>query len=860
MNEGRLRQGLLALLTCAALLSGAFADDYFVAPLGNGDGSSPEEAMGIQLFQQITFAPGDHIYFLSDQGPYRRGLLVDGSRLSGSAANPIRLSGYLGNATFDLSHICCHSSGAPVLIYNANYIELNDISARGNGSSSAFLFINSGNAGEGFTVSGTNLKVLSNTGPMLVDHDGFDASFNSQIELHSPFASGTRPFDFSRGSHQSITAHGGSEFIVYGAEFEDTNYWAVPVDSSSITFYGGRYRDAYVGSFAIGSNGTQDSFIKVLDSDTYPTDIEIDVATMPKSDSRVSSEAHIEIDGGYFAVRDRVDEVRTDLLQTINRGKVVIKNTKQLIIDSNRFRYLGHNGSVLELTGNKNVLLDSANSYYFRADPGAVISLRQNYIVGSGNESLLFSGLNGSEKLELISNILKLGDDFRVVRVEYGSVDHINIFQNEIDGAKSVLDLKRDEINASIINNDFKNVATVVSEFNVGLVSHNNFQNTSGVGTFQKYLDTDANSSALFGQGLAWWADSSPLGIDGQEFGSIPNIGAIAGGALLRQEAEEGQLSGRFVLGSEASANPLTYAEVVEGAGNPGTANLDRISDWIDFNFFVSEPGLYRVQGVARAPHSGSDSFWLKHSDALAAALWAPRIGSDFEVQDVFDRISGMPLEQYFDVGEVEYRLYLREDGTQIDSLALYAVQDGDLDGVSDEYDACPVDSAGFIDSDGDGLCDESDPYPNDPLNGGDILLEAEQGVLSGQFEILNLNTASGGGFVRIANGAGNDISGTESLHTVELSFYVSQAGSFRLQASAFGLNGEDDSFWLQIDDQPNRILWDLPRRNSFVESTIYDRGDANPVEINLDAGHAKLTVYLREDGANLDWIELVRQ
>ncbi len=53
------------------------------------------------------------------------------------------------------------------------------------------------------------------------------------------------------------------------------------------------------------------------------------------------------------------------------------------------------------------------------------------------------------------------------------------------------------------------------------------------------------------------------------------------------------------------------------------------------------------------------------------------------------------------------------------------------------------------------------------------------------------------------------------------------------------------------------RILWDALQNTGYQQDYVNDRHGADPVEVLLAAGENTVTVYLREDGARLDKIEL---
>ncbi|WP_272829145.1 hypothetical protein [Sorangium sp. Soce836] len=144
------------------------------------------------------------------------------------------------------------------------------------------------------------------------------------------------------------------------------------------------------------------------------------------------------------------------------------------------------------------------------------------------------------------------------------------------------------------------------------------------------------------------------------------------------------------------------------------------------------------------------------------------------------------------------------------------------------------------------------------------IRVEAEDDPpceLSGGFERVEDPLASGGQYVAVPEVAGCGVS------RVDCEFPISEAGTYRIRARvAEGpTGGEDNSFWISVDDKP-----DSPYRYDFTGTEFHedyvsaskdDTGDdtAAPLKFALDRGTHIVTFGCREDASKLDWIELVR-
>ncbi|MEM7800632.1 MAG: hypothetical protein AAF633_15670, partial [Chloroflexota bacterium] len=167
------------------------------------------------------------------------------------------------------------------------------------------------------------------------------------------------------------------------------------------------------------------------------------------------------------------------------------------------------------------------------------------------------------------------------------------------------------------------------------------------------------------------------------------------------------------------------------------------------------------------------------------------------------------------------------------------------------------------------GLSCESEP----PACGG-LVQEAESGLITGEFDIGNDSEASGGQYIFATadDTSATDPNGTPAAENyVTYCFNVTEAGTYRLNAQTHAANNISDSFFVTIGDQsstdPNRIgfLWDVtredqdPQTRRFRPDYLNDRGQADPVEVELQAGEHEVVVMIREENAQLDTLELER-
>ena len=141
-------------------------------------------------------------------------------------------------------------------------------------------------------------------------------------------------------------------------------------------------------------------------------------------------------------------------------------------------------------------------------------------------------------------------------------------------------------------------------------------------------------------------------------------------------EAEDGNLmtpsfGGHFSLYYDRNASEEVYIYAIDGETPADVENH------IDYYFEVTEPGLYRIIARTRTPSGSDDSFWIGMDDELPVS------------DDNFDRFSGSGINDNafhtswvstdgepdktwdLEAGAHVFRLYGREDGTQIDWLVI---------------------------------------------------------------------------------------------------------------------------------------------------------------------------------------------
>ena len=137
----------------------------------------------------------------------------------------------------------------------------------------------------------------------------------------------------------------------------------------------------------------------------------------------------------------------------------------------------------------------------------------------------------------------------------------------------------------------------------------------------------------------------------------------------LTQEAEAGELFGAFRTVKSTSASGEYYIDTPEGSGNQSAGDL---AHRVDYCMSVTEPGQYVVKGWVRARSKRSNSFFVG-VDGAESQRWDMPTSSSFRPREA--ALGGRaPYTFDLDAGEHTVTIYLREDGTRLDKLALVRV------------------------------------------------------------------------------------------------------------------------------------------------------------------------------------------
>lgn len=147
----------------------------------------------------------------------------------------------------------------------------------------------------------------------------------------------------------------------------------------------------------------------------------------------------------------------------------------------------------------------------------------------------------------------------------------------------------------------------------------------------------------------------------------------------------------------------------------------------------------------------------------------------------------------------------------------------------------------------------------------GPLAQEAEAGLLFGEMAVFAKTEASGGSY--ISSDFFSEIDFTtepDAKHRVDYCFEITTAGSYKLKTWVAGLDTGNDSFLVQVNQNQayTYSFFDVVRNENpypaFSEDYVRDETtQIDPVTFNLEQGEQRISIYLREDGSELDKLEL---
>ncbi|MEM7127381.1 MAG: hypothetical protein AAF702_13695 [Chloroflexota bacterium] len=169
-----------------------------------------------------------------------------------------------------------------------------------------------------------------------------------------------------------------------------------------------------------------------------------------------------------------------------------------------------------------------------------------------------------------------------------------------------------------------------------------------------------------------------------------PTSAPEAGCGGFQQEAEQGQLSGLFSIGSDSAASGGAYIHVANGQGNRGSV-LDS-SQKVAYCVQANSVGSYRLKAWTYGASGFDNSFYVRiNGQPSQGVIWHTPINTAYNDEYVMDYnvdVNRFEVAEFsLASGENTIEFFLREDGARLDRFALEevaVVASGELEPFAD--------------------------------------------------------------------------------------------------------------------------------------------------------------------------------
>ena len=276
------------------------------------------------------------------------------------------------------------------------------------------------------------------------------------------------------------------------------------------------------------------------------------------------------------------------------------------------------------------------------------------------------------------------------------------------------------------------------------------------------------------------------------------------------QEAEGGMYYG-FTMGNDPGASGGSYLHVPDGAGSLWDPSP---SYRVELCFDVATAGDYYVEGGVWASSGTDDSFFVAVDGQMSGGgRWDVAHHSDYSGDYVNSYQVNDPAIFTLNAGQHTVEIYVREDGTRLDTVQLVAVE----------------------------------PVPDPECQRG--WNEAEDGVVQGMTVAPR--------YIHVPEGGGSHWQPNEA-YSARYCITINRDGIYRVNGRIYANSSTSDSFFIQVDGGAT-WTWFVAQSNRYRNDLGNDWLIEDPAEVYLTAGDHYVTVYAREDGTRLDRIRLER-
>ncbi|MEM6394402.1 MAG: carbohydrate-binding protein, partial [Planctomycetota bacterium] len=342
-------------------------------------------------------------------------------------------------------------------------------------------------------------------------------------------------------------------------------------------------------------------------------------------------------------------------------------------------------------------------------------------------------------------------------------------------------------------------------------------QNTGGSSTFSSVTLTDITLNpgpailrlTNVGNGF----DLDHIQFDKQQTPGGSNVVAL--------EAEAGQLGSLWDIKTDSTASGGSYLEVQPGNNSTGSAPTSSNAR-ATFSFSLADAGTYRIYGRTIAPNTGDDSFWVR-VDGGAWVRWNGIAGSSaWQWDAVHDSDNNnQPVDWSLAAGAHTLEIAYREDGTRLDKLVIQPAS----------------------------LPTPSGTGPGTSSLTPKLKIEAEEATGSPLWATANDGPIT---YRQVIDGTSGSSNYSDPNAAPRLTFeYVAPTGGglFDLNLRGRGNDFGSNSLYVRI----NSGTW---QQVNFGGSNVWETVTVG--SFNLTEGVGIVEIAQREDGTDLDFVELV--
>ncbi len=283
-------------------------------------------------------------------------------------------------------------------------------------------------------------------------------------------------------------------------------------------------------------------------------------------------------------------------------------------------------------------------------------------------------------------------------------------------------------------------------------------------------------------------------------------------------EAECASVGSLWNRPTDANASGSSYV-VIQPGNNSASSAPTNSAGYVNFSFSVGQSGTYRVFSRVLCPPGGNDDSWWVRMDGGSWVMWNGISASSWTWAQ-------FPNTFNLSAGSHTLTFAYREDGAQLDKINITTSTTAPTGTGSTASNLCSGGSSS-------------------------VWLEAECGSLGSLWNTPSDNNASQGRYLVIQSGNNSTGSApTNSAGYANYSFSVGQSGTYSVFARVLcPPGGNDDSWWVRMDGG-SWTMWNGISASSWTWAQF-------PNTFNLSAGSHTLTFAYREDGAQLDKINI---